>query len=137
MAASNHQILGASRDPKVRFENLGLGTCSLTKRLDGAGDAPIQVSPKLSHAVWMAGQWIALTALDNATVLVTTRLDGFDVALSVVQSAHLKKLYQHKSVRMGAFALPPQMQVRLASVRIRIVEPATITSQQVLRLRCR
>jgi len=102
----------------LRFENLGLGTCSLTKRLDGAGDAPIQVSPKLSHAVWMAGRWIALTALDDATVLVTKRLDGFDVALSIVQSAHLKKLYQHKSVRMGAFALPPQMQVRLESIRI-------------------
>ena len=102
----------------LRFENLVLGTCSLIKRLDGAGDAPIQVSPKLSHAVWMAGQWIALTALDDATVLVTKRLDGFDVALSVVQSAHLKKLYQHKSVRMGAFALPPQMQVRVESIRI-------------------
>jgi hypothetical protein len=102
----------------LRFENLVLGTCSLTKRLDGAGDAPIQVSPKLSHAVWMAGQWIALSALDDATVLVTKRLDGFDVALSVVQSAHLKKLYQHKSVRMGAFALPPQMQVRVESIRI-------------------
>lgn len=102
----------------LRFENLVLGTCSLTKRLDGAGDAPIQVLPKLSHAVWMAGQWIALTALDDATVLVTKRLDGFDVALSIVQSAHLKKLYQHKSVRMGAFALPPQMQVRVESIRI-------------------
>jgi len=49
---------------------------------------------------------------------VTKRLDGFDVALSVVQSAHLKKLYQHKSVRMGAYALPPQMQVRVESIRI-------------------
>jgi len=117
-------LSGASVDLRIplagslRFENLGLGTCSLTKRLDGAGDAPIQVSPKLSHAVWMAGQWIALSALDDATVLVTKRLDGFDVALSVVQSAHLKKLYQHKSVRMGAFALPPQMQVRVESIRI-------------------
>jgi len=117
-------LSGASVDLRIplagslRFENLVLGTCSLTKRLDGAGDAPIQVSPKLSHAVWMAGQWIALSALDDATVLVTKRLDGFDVALSVVQSAHLKKLYQHKSVRMGAFALPPQMQVRVESIRI-------------------
>jgi hypothetical protein len=102
----------------LRFENLVLGTCSLTKRLDGAGDAPIQVSPILSHAVWMAGQWIALTALDDATVLVTKRLDGFDVALSVVQSAHLKKLYQHKSVRMGACALRAQMQARVESVRV-------------------
>jgi hypothetical protein len=117
-------LSGASVDLRIplagslRFENLVLGTCSLTKRLDGAGDAPIQVLPKLSHAVWMAGQWIALTALDDATVLVTKRLDGFDVALSIVQSAHLKKLYQHKSVRMGAFALPPQMQVRVESIRI-------------------
>ncbi|NDD13835.1 MAG: hypothetical protein EB072_14605, partial [Betaproteobacteria bacterium] len=50
-------LSGASVDLRIplagslRFENLGLGTCSLTKRLDGAGDAPIQVSPKLSHAV--------------------------------------------------------------------------------------
>jgi hypothetical protein len=117
-------LSGASVDLRIplagslRFENLVLGTCSLTKRLDGAGDAPIQVSPKLSHAVWMAGQWIALTALDDATVLVTKRLDGFDVALSVVQSAHLKKLYQHKSVRMGACALRAQMQARVESVRV-------------------
>ena len=102
----------------LRFENLAWGTCSLTKRLDGAGDAPILVSPKLNHAVWMAGQWIALTALDDAMVLVTKRLDGFDVALSVVQSAHLKKLYQHKSLRVGACALNAQMQVRVESVRV-------------------
>jgi hypothetical protein len=66
----------------------------------------------------MAGQWIALSALDDATVLVTKRLDGFDVALSVVQSAHLKKLYQHKSVRMGACALRAHMQARVESVRV-------------------
>ncbi len=58
----------------------------------------------------------ALTAI--SITLLIKRLDGFDVALSIVQSAHLKKLYQHKSVRMGAFALPPQMQVRVESIRI-------------------
>jgi len=97
----------------LRFENLGLGTCSLTKRLDGAGDAPFSSSPSLSLAVWLGGdllEWVEHKPID---MLITKRLEGIDVAMTVTESAHLKRLYQHKRIHLNARSLAPRLSVDL------------------------
>jgi hypothetical protein len=97
----------------LRFENLGLGTCSLTKRLDGAGDAPFRSSPSLSLAVWLGGdllEWVEHKPID---MLITKRLEGIDVAITVTESAHLKRLYQHKRIHLNARSLAPRLSVDL------------------------
>ena len=97
----------------LRLENLASGTCSLTKRLDGAGDAPFSSSPSLSLAVWLGGDLLECVEHKPIDMLITKRLEGIDVAMTVTESAHLKRLYQHKRIHLNARSLAPRLSVDL------------------------
>jgi len=112
-------LSGASVDLRIplagslRFENLVLGTCSLIKRLDGAGDAPFSSSPSLSLAVWLGGDLLECVEHKPIDMLITKRLEGINVAMTVTESAHLKRLYQHKRIHLNARSLAPRLSVDL------------------------
>jgi hypothetical protein len=46
-------------------------------------------------------------------MLITKRLEGIDVAITVTESAHLKRLYQHKRIHLNARSLAPRLSVDL------------------------
>lgn len=95
----------------ARLQQDALATCSMIKRLDGAGDTPIVINPSLNLLLQLDGRLIHVALDDTVSIFITKTLNGFDLAISMIESAHLKRLYQHKHIRASAQSLAPRVSI--------------------------